>query len=632
MALNAQNEIINGKDGIVVEGTAVRGGYFATDTLSDIPSYAQKEGQLCYCNEDNKFYQFKGGNWEVAAFGSDLNIEKGSGDGSNQTKDVIYTGEDIVYSDGMIGIKNGEIIEGGRASGIGAVALGGLRFGYSGITGTNIVLPGENDTPVHYKVEAYEQYEPGIDMTFYQFFFYTYDDYYAKNFGQAIEVYDNVTAAFPGNHYFAVKNFKFIENSPVPTLTENGKHCEIIVEEYLDYNDGLGLQPSGKTYTSSYYDQTSTSAEGNQSFAAGASVHAIGDWSVALGKDTAAYQRAGLAFGGGTQVGRTEEEFNDWFWDAATNTAKNGGKGKNTKGEITDEHGNSYNNAYSFALAGGGSSKAFARDSVALGSEAYAYAFGSKSLGYVTHTYGQFSVAIGNQTKVFSDHSFVGGTKSEVNSLYSFGFGDTIKINSLGSCNTAFGYRNEIVATTNICNNNFAANGENKIIDSSGKVNNAAVFGYQNTITNSGCLVTGHGNKTAGVYQTVIGEYANPVKEDAFVIGGGTSDSARKNVFTVGKTGNVDITGNLTIGGTTLKIAQLASKDGGALLINNDLTVGGSTTRLNQLFVDGLPGTAPDKDGYKRYWVDIGQSLYNMFSLSDDGVLTINPILVTKTK
>lgn len=562
------------------------------------------------------------------------NIEKGTGDGSNQTKNVIYTGEDVIYSDGMIGIRNGDIIEGGNASGVGAIAFGGQRFGYSGIAGTNIILTDKDgNNPVHYKVEAEEEYIQDLDITFYYFYLYRFDDYYGENPTVYITLSPGSVTSFKNDYGYEVESFEFINDSPVPTIKEGRKHCKITVQKYIDYNDGLQLQPTGERYTSQYYNQTPTSAEGNQSFAAGASVHAVGNFSIALGKDTAAYQQAGLAFGGGTQVGRTEEEFNDWFWDAATNTAKNGGKGKNTKGEVTDEHGNSYSNAYSFALAGGGSSKAYARDSVALGSEAYAHALGSKSLGYVTHTYGQYSVATGNQTKVFSDHSFVGGTKSEVNSLYSFGFGDTIKINSLGSCNTAFGYRNEIGATTNICNNNFAANGDNKI-GSSGKVNNAAVFGYQNTISNSGCLVAGHGNKTAQAYQTVIGEYANPTANDAFVIGGGTgtSDSERKNVFTVDRTGNVDIAGNLTIGGSTLKIAQLASKDGGALLINNDLTVGGSTTRLNQLFVDGLPGTTPDKDGYKRYWVDIGQSLYNMFSLSDDGVLTINPILVTKTK
>ena len=66
-----------------------------------------------------------------------------------------------------------------------------------------------------------------------------------------------------------------------------------------------------------HFGRTPTSAEGKQSFAAGGSVHAYGDWTVAMGKDTKAYHRGSFSAGGGTVAGRTKEE-----WDSLPNGLK----------------------------------------------------------------------------------------------------------------------------------------------------------------------------------------------------------------------------------------------------------------------------------------------------------------------
>jgi hypothetical protein len=66
MALDANNEIINGNGGIVVKATAVSGGYFITNSIKitdkneagKIPDYACVDKALCYCTSDNKFYQY----------------------------------------------------------------------------------------------------------------------------------------------------------------------------------------------------------------------------------------------------------------------------------------------------------------------------------------------------------------------------------------------------------------------------------------------------------------------------------------------------------------------------------------------------------------------------------------------
>lgn len=68
MALDATNEIINSTHGYVVQGTAVRSGYFVTETIAAIPSHACVTGTLCYCTGTtstpvNKFYQYNGAAW-----------------------------------------------------------------------------------------------------------------------------------------------------------------------------------------------------------------------------------------------------------------------------------------------------------------------------------------------------------------------------------------------------------------------------------------------------------------------------------------------------------------------------------------------------------------------------------------
>ena len=56
--LNLMNTAYNGAGGIVISGDAVKGGYFVTDTLANIPTWTRVDGTFCYCKEDKKFYQF----------------------------------------------------------------------------------------------------------------------------------------------------------------------------------------------------------------------------------------------------------------------------------------------------------------------------------------------------------------------------------------------------------------------------------------------------------------------------------------------------------------------------------------------------------------------------------------------
>lgn len=66
--LNLMNTAYNGAGGIVLSGDAVKGGYFVTDTLKNIPVWTKVKGTLCYCEEDKKFYQFNGETWGETEF------------------------------------------------------------------------------------------------------------------------------------------------------------------------------------------------------------------------------------------------------------------------------------------------------------------------------------------------------------------------------------------------------------------------------------------------------------------------------------------------------------------------------------------------------------------------------------
>ena len=69
MALDAGNKIVNTNTGTVVDGKDVGGGFFVTETLASIPSYANVQGALCYNKDDGKFYQRGVSTWEEADLG-----------------------------------------------------------------------------------------------------------------------------------------------------------------------------------------------------------------------------------------------------------------------------------------------------------------------------------------------------------------------------------------------------------------------------------------------------------------------------------------------------------------------------------------------------------------------------------
>lgn len=123
---------------------------------------------------------------------------------------------------------------------------------------------------------------------------------------------------------------------------------------------------------------------------------------------------------------------------------------------------------------------------------------------------------------------------------------------------------NEIESKGNITGNKINADGLNiRNISASNNVtvgnkiySNSFIAGTHNHISElpKEAIVAGYQNKIARDRQFVFGVYANPTNDDMFVVGTGSSDSARQNAFVVKRTGDVCIgKGNsLTIGETEM--------------------------------------------------------------------------------
>jgi hypothetical protein len=98
--LNLMNTAYNGAGGIVLSGDAVKGGYFVTDTIANIPTWSNVEGTLCFCtgteeNPINKFYKYNGASWEEATAVAKVDDE-------NPGRDGFMTAEDKAALDNIL--------------------------------------------------------------------------------------------------------------------------------------------------------------------------------------------------------------------------------------------------------------------------------------------------------------------------------------------------------------------------------------------------------------------------------------------------------------------------------------------------------------------------------------------------
>ena len=227
-----------------------------------------------------------------------------------------------------------------------------------------------------------------------------------------------------------------------------------------------------------------------------------------------AYQGASTAFGGGTQAGRTEEEFNAYFWDSTKNVPLNNGGGKNSSGEILDNHGLTYKESYSFSVAEGEQTKASGR--------------GSHSEGYYTKTEEEYSHAEGWKTASRGLASHAEG--SQTNAIGKFSHAEGFGTSAKGSRSHSEGMSTEAIG------------------DSS--------------------HVEGFATRTLEMYQHVEGVYNADNPNALHIVGNGTSENARKNAFEVLKDGRAKVQSAPVDADDVVRKTDLANISGGKLYLH----------------------------------------------------------------
>lgn len=308
---------------------------------------------------------------------------------------------------------------------------------------------------------------------------------------------------------------------------ESGTGTASVQQKYGTYSaNATGVNAAafgGKRYDKlTDGNRTATSAEGNQSFAAGGCAHAYGDWAVSIGKDTKSYQKSSYSFGGGTQAGMTEDEFNAYFWDSSTNTPLHNGQGKDSSGNILSNEGETYAKSYSFGVAFGNTCKAFGKNSFAHGFFTQASGMNSIALNKDSRANGDSSIAIGAGCIADGENSFAAGLSSKAAGYNSFAAGASNNANGLRS--VVFGQENN-------------ANGGNSFIsgyqcNSYTLANDSACFGTNTTAKGRADFITGWYNRAAEYTETsdntpsrtpqlICGRFNTPNTNAIFQVGNG---------------------------------------------------------------------------------------------------------------
>lgn len=176
-----------------------------------------------------------------------------------------------------------------------------------------------------------------------------------------------------------------------------------------------------------------------------------------------------------------------------------------------------------------------------------------------TEASGDVSAAFGNYTKASTTYAFATGDEAEANGIASFAANYKNKANgqnsfATGSTNTVTGKTGFVAGASNTVSGE-SSSAFGLMNDVSGKYSNA--FGQQNVVTGNYSNAQGYNQKNKGhfastfghsteVYegsynQSAFGTYNKASSDSLFMIGNGTSDTARKNAFEVKSNGTVMI-------------------------------------------------------------------------------------------
>ena len=268
----------------------------------------------------------------------------------------------------------------------------------------------------------------------------------------------------------------------------------------------------------------------------------------------------------------------------------------------------------------GFNTKSSAPFSIALGSRGIASGTGSFSVGTSNTASGHESVAMGFVSSAKNEYAFVMGDYSEATGRNSFSVGH--RTSARGNCSAAF--NNSCIAI----GNSSSAFGANSISVGGGSF----ATGISSKATSLACFVIGQYNDTTSISQNTWID-TDPI----FIVGNGTSELNRKNVYTIYKNGNVYMKGNLGIGITPTHLIHLS---GGAY--SNGVTwtnVSDQNLKENFEIVDSevilhmieeLPITRwnyKSENSSIKHIGPVAQDFYTIFGLGTDdkSISTVDP-------
>lgn len=76
MASNTQGVLENLTDGYLAEAKQIKGGYFVTDSISNVNNRSVIKGSMCFATDTSKFYKYNGSSWvEIDIINEDISIK-----------------------------------------------------------------------------------------------------------------------------------------------------------------------------------------------------------------------------------------------------------------------------------------------------------------------------------------------------------------------------------------------------------------------------------------------------------------------------------------------------------------------------------------------------------------------------
>jgi hypothetical protein len=399
---------------------------------------------------------------------------------------------------------------------------------------------------------------------------------------------------------------------------------------YYATSRGLQTKANGE-YSTALGVRTETGA---RALASGTDSKATGKNSVAVGNNTKASGENSFAEGVGSIASseNSHAEGDNTLAAAAASHAQ----GRNTKAEGVGSSASGVD-----STAKGWAATAEGSSTLAKGNHSHAGGLNSQSNGDASFAHGSevqangaTSTAVGLKTNANGAQSFASGYNALADAAIAFAHGDTAK--ALGTTSVALGARTTAkgnfalaapysskvasdVADLNLSKeellnawrnspayNRFnLAKGNFSLAlgrDCAALGDGSVALGYENVVKEWGSVAAGHNLISTGATQTVVGKFNNPDTSHVFQVGGGTSDTNRKNAFWV------------KADGTTSLDEKIAAAGGNYYLYTGGQMLDVPLPTGTHLVIDNYSYNLTDYRNYSSY--------SNYFP---EGYITVNP-------